>query len=44
VGDAWAWTRKNASTDVCPLVALTLALWAAIGPSVYEGDRGLLVL
>lgn len=29
IGDAWAWTRKNASTDVCPLVALTLALWGA---------------
>jgi hypothetical protein len=28
VGDAWAWTRKNATTDVCPLVAATLALWA----------------
>jgi len=29
VGDAWAWVRKNTSTDVSPLVALTLALWAA---------------
>jgi len=29
VGDAWAWTRKNASTDVSPLVALTLGLWGA---------------
>lgn len=29
VGDAWAWTRRNASGEVCPLVALTLALWAA---------------
>ena len=29
VGDAWAWTRKNATTDVCPLVAATLAVWAA---------------
>ncbi|HET9770539.1 MAG TPA: terminase family protein, partial [Acidimicrobiia bacterium] len=45
VGDAWAWTRKNATTDVCPLVALTLALWARdLGVSVYEEDRGLLVL
>jgi hypothetical protein len=45
VGDAWAWTRKNATTDVCPLVALTLALWARDdGDSVYEDDRGLLVL
>ena len=29
VGDAWAWTRKNAAADICPLVAVTLGLWAA---------------
>lgn len=29
VGDAWAWTRKNTATDIAPLVAVTLALWAA---------------
>jgi phage terminase large subunit-like protein len=29
LGDAWAWTRKNSSTDICPLVALTFALRAA---------------
>ncbi|HUR24016.1 MAG TPA: terminase family protein [Acidimicrobiales bacterium] len=29
IGDSWAFTRKNASTDVCPLVAATLALWGA---------------
>lgn len=32
LGDAWAWTRKNshrdAGTDISPLVALTLGLWA----------------
>lgn len=27
IGDAWAWTRKNATADVSPLVAVTLALW-----------------
>lgn len=48
VGDAWAWTRKNASADISPLVAATLGLWAAEtlvedGPSVYE-ERGLLTL
>lgn len=44
VGDAWAWTRKNASTDVCPLVALTLALWGRdVGESVYE-ESDLVVL
>lgn len=36
VGDAWAWTRKSASTDVCPLVALTLALWASRSPMAHE--------
>lgn len=29
VGDAWAWTRKNASGDISPLVAVTLGLWGA---------------
>ena len=44
-GDAWAWARKSAAADVCPLVAMTLALWAAGQErvSVYE-DRGLLSL
>lgn len=26
---AWAWNRKNASSDITPLVATTLALWGA---------------
>lgn len=28
LGEAWAWTRTDSSGDVCPLVAVTLALWA----------------
>lgn len=48
MGDgAWAWSRKNSMADISPLVAATLALWAAgqpSGASVYEEDRGLLVL
>jgi hypothetical protein len=28
LGDSWAWSRKNSSTDITPLVASTLALWA----------------
>ncbi len=49
LGDAWAWSRRNSLADISPLVAATLALWGASkppesGPSVYEGDRGLLVL
>jgi hypothetical protein len=29
LGDAWAWSRKSSSVDISPLVAATLALWAA---------------
>lgn len=28
VGDAWAWARKKATSDITPLYAATLALWA----------------
>lgn len=27
LADAWAWSRKNSSIDISPLVAATLALW-----------------
>lgn len=27
LGDAWAWHRKDVTTDISPLVAATLALW-----------------
>ena len=29
LGDAWAWSRKNSSVDISPLVAMTQGLWAA---------------
>lgn len=29
LGDAWAWDRRSSSVDISPLVAATLALWAA---------------
>ncbi len=29
LGDAWAWSRKNSSGDISPLVGCTLAFWAA---------------
>lgn len=29
-GDAWAWARKDATVDVSPLVAVTVARWAAM--------------
>lgn len=28
-GDAWVWARRTSSADVSPLVAVTVALWAA---------------
>jgi hypothetical protein len=34
VGDgAWKWSRRNSMTDISPLVAATLALWAAAEPA-----------
>jgi hypothetical protein len=27
LGDSWAWARKGLSTDICPLVAVSLARW-----------------
>ena len=27
LGDAWAWSRRNSTVDISPLVAATLALW-----------------
>jgi hypothetical protein len=29
LGDGWAWSRRNSDTDISPLVAVTLAAWAA---------------
>lgn len=29
LGDAWAWSRKNSTVDISPLVAATLALWGS---------------
>jgi hypothetical protein len=29
VGEAWAWSRRNAAVDITPLVAATNALWGA---------------
>jgi hypothetical protein len=29
LGDAWAWSRKDSSIDISPLVAVTLALWGS---------------
>jgi hypothetical protein len=38
LGDAWAWSRKNSTTNISPLVSVTLALSAALtAKPVLEG-------
>jgi hypothetical protein len=39
LGDAWAWNRKNAASDITPLVACTLALWGAQSSTVKRPSR-----
>lgn len=39
LGDAWAWNRKNAESDITPLVAVTLALWGAQSSTVTKPSR-----
>jgi len=36
--DRWAWSRRSSSVDIAPLVAATLALWAAMGMPEESGD------
>ena len=44
LGDRWAWSRKDSSIDISPLVAVTLALYGFLrerqgGPTIYgPGD------
>jgi hypothetical protein len=33
IGDAWAWSRRNSTVDVSPLVAVTLALGSLLDPA-----------
>lgn len=47
--DMWAWNRKNAESDITPLVAVTLALWGAQNSTVErpmktQGKKGMMVL
>jgi hypothetical protein len=35
VGDGWAWDRRSVSVDICPLVAVSLALWGLATPRVH---------
>jgi hypothetical protein len=39
LGDAWAWNRKNAASDITPIVSATLALWGAQSSSVTEPKK-----
>lgn len=39
-GQAWGWNRKNADSDITPVVAETLALWGAQSSSVKKPGRG----
>lgn len=32
LGDGWAWSRRSSGTDICPLVAMTLAASFWLGP------------
>lgn len=42
--DAWVWARKDGSVDVSPLVAVTLAWWAAAQALPVEGESFAIVL
>ena len=41
LGDRWLWSRKKSSADISPLVASTLALWAAFGQPEESGELGI---
>lgn len=43
-GDVWVWARKDGSVDVSPLVAVTLAWWAAAQALPVEGEAFAIVL
>lgn len=44
VGDGHAWDRRNASTNITPLVAVTYALWGLAQPGVQDMDTEILVV
>lgn len=39
VGGGWAWNRKDAASDISPIVSLTLALWGAQSDNVKRPAR-----
>jgi hypothetical protein len=34
--DSWLWSQRASTTDICPLVAVTLAKWLADQPAVSD--------
>lgn len=36
LGDSWAWNRKDASSDITPLVSCTLALWGLTSTAIAK--------
>lgn len=40
LGDAWAWNRTTAASDITPLVAATLAHWGANSSKVKKSKKG----
>lgn len=43
VGDSWVWTRSDTNADVCPLVAVTLALGEAFKTDL-KGEVGVMLV
>lgn len=39
-GDVWTWARNDTTTDLSPLVAVTLARWAAANPPSSSSKAG----
>nr|MDT0660849.1 hypothetical protein [Micromonospora sp. DSM 115978] len=35
IGDGWGWNRRDLATDICPLVAVSLAIWALGTPRLH---------
>lgn len=40
LGDSWAWNRRQATSDITPVVSGTLALWGARAAKVTKPRRG----
>lgn len=43
LGDAWAFSRRNSSVDISPLVAGSFALWSALELDLAGGNTGVMV-